>query len=74
MVLSKQIRDVLNKLENLCDLKQFLKEKKAQLRDGDFWAVIEEKRFMGVALYKKLESLQSTKTILLGVKIKENKC
>ena len=52
----------------------FLKEKNAELRDGDFWAVIEEKRIFGVALYKKLESFKSIKTIFLGVKIKENKC
>ena len=56
------------------DVIQFLKDKNANLRDGDFWAVVEEKRVLGVALYKKLESLNTTKTILLGVKIKENKC
>ena len=50
------------------------KEINAELRDGDFWAVIEEKRIFGVALYKKLESFKSIKTIFLGVKIKENKC
>lgn len=52
---------------------KFLKDKNADLRDGDFWAVLEEKRVFGITIYKKMESFKSTKTILLGFKIKETK-
>ena len=50
---------------------QFLKEQHADVEDGSYWAVQEEKRFLGVAWYKVLVSLKTRKTVLLGITIRE---
>lgn len=48
----------------------FLKEKNAFVRDGDFWAPIVEKRIFGVVYFRKEESLNSIRTKFLGFKFK----
>lgn len=45
----------------------FLKEKNAQIRDKDFWAVKNEFRIMGVTIFKIEESLQTTRFVLFGI-------
>ena len=49
----------------------FLKEQHADVEDGTYWAVQEEKRFFGIAWYKVLVSLKTKKVLLFGVVIKE---
>lgn len=46
----------------------FLKEKNAPVRDGDFWAPIVEKRIFGVVYFRKEESLKAVRTKILGFK------
>ncbi len=45
---------------------RFLKEKDCDIRDKDFWAINQEFRLFGVALWKKIESLYTKETRLLG--------
>ncbi len=52
-------RDVLN----------FLKEKKAQIRDCDFWATKNEIRVFGVTIFRIEESLKTTRVSIFGFKI-----
>lgn len=47
----------------------FLKEKNAQIRDKDFWAVKHEFRILGVTVFKIEESLKTTRFVLLGFSI-----
>lgn len=47
----------------------FLKEKNAQIRDKDFWAVKNEFRIMGVTIFKMEESLQTTRFVLFGISL-----
>lgn len=44
----------------------FLKEKNAQIRDREFWAVTYEKKFLGIPLYIKKESLHTIEHRLLS--------
>ena len=53
---------------------QFLKEKNAQLRDGDFYAITKNISICGIPVFKKKESLHSSKYYILSfIKIKEEK-
>jgi len=45
----------------------FLKEQNAQIRDKDFWAIKEEKKFLGVTLFRIKESLKTEKFYLFGI-------
>ncbi len=49
----------------------FLKEKNADIRDGDFWAIKKEKNIFGVSFYREEESLHTSRISVLGLKIKE---
>lgn len=51
---------------------EFLKAQNADIEDGSYWAVQDEKRFLGVAWYKVLVSLKSKKTLLFGFTINES--
>lgn len=51
---------------------EFLREKNAQIRDKDFWAIKKEYKLFGFSIYKVLESLNSEKHILFSfIKVKE---
>lgn len=50
----------------------FLKSKNAQVRDKEFWAVINEIRIFGVSVYKEQISLKTVRKTLLGIKIEEH--
>ena len=47
----------------------FLKSKNAYIRDGDFWAVQKEKRFLNIPVYTVKESLKTKKLYILGIPI-----
>lgn len=47
---------------------EFLKEKAADIRDRDFWAVKIEKRIFGITVFRIEESLKSKRITLLGIK------
>ena len=49
----------------------FLKEKNAQIRDKDFWAVKNELRFCGIAIFRTAESLHTLSISILGIKLLE---
>ena len=54
------------------DVLKFLKENKAQLRDGDFYAITKSYKLFGFPIIKKKESLHSAKFYLFSfIKIKE---
>ncbi len=59
------------KLKANREVLEFLKQHNADIRDKDFWAVIEEKSLFGVAYYRVQESLHTIRTMLLGIKINE---
>ena len=44
----------------------FLKEKNADIRDEEFWAIKTEKKLLGIILYKILESIKTEKFLLFG--------
>lgn len=45
----------------------FLRENNAQIRDKDFWAIKEEKKFLGVTVLSIKESLKTEKHLLFGI-------
>ena len=50
----------------------FLREKNAQIRDKEFWAVKKKYKFCGITIYKIIESLHSEKHLLFSfIKILE---
>ena len=48
---------------------KFLKDKKAQIRDCDFWATKKELNLFGVAIFRLEESLQTARISILGIKL-----
>ena len=44
----------------------FLKEKNADIRDKEFWALKTEKKLLGITLYKIFESIKTEKILLFG--------
>ena len=44
----------------------FLKEKNANIRDKEFWAVKIKKKLLGITLYKIMESIKTEKFLLFG--------
>jgi len=48
----------------------FLKEKNAEIRDCEFWAVKNEKRFLGITYYRHEESLHTERISLFGFVVK----
>lgn len=53
----------------------FLKEKNAQIRDGDFFAVTKQTNIFGIPVYTKKESLRSARHYIFSfIKIKEKRC
>lgn len=65
--LKKLIEDKNNARRDVLD---FLKDKNADVRDGDFWAPIVEKRIFGVVYYRVEQSLKSKRVSVLGFKFK----
>lgn len=47
----------------------FLKDKNAQIRDCDFWAIKKEFRLFGIAIFRLEESLQIARISILGIKL-----
>ncbi len=45
----------------------FLREQNAQIRDKEFWAITEQKKFLSLPLLTKKESLKTAKYYLLGL-------
>lgn len=52
---------------------KFLKDKKAQLRDKDFWSVKFEIRWCGISWFKILVSFQTLRIMLFGIKLIDKK-
>ena len=50
---------------------EFLKQKNAQIRDKDFWAVRREKSILGVVYYRVKESLNTERVQVLGLTVSE---
>lgn len=49
----------------------FLREKNAPLRDGEFWEVLFEKRIFGIQVFSLQKSLRLKRFVLLGIKVWE---
>lgn len=50
---------------------EFLKEKNANIRDKDFWAIVKEIKFCKIPFYTEKESLYTKKFLLCGINIFE---
>ncbi len=49
------------------DVIEFLREKGVQIRDKEFWALTEQKKFLSIPIITKKESLKTAKYYLLGL-------
>ena len=69
---NSKLRKLINdKKKARLDVLNFLKEKQADIRDKEFWAVTFEIRIFGIAFYKEMESLKTKRITFLGFKFKD---